>query len=97
MPAARTAVCLAYPDCAQAIPAQAVMIDLDGTLVNTLGDFDLALNINRPVFRFLFSIEMFTDSSMIFFANDSTPYLCTVFVFSLINRCHSSYLMIFEV
>ena len=44
MPVARTAVCLAYPDCAQAIPAQAVMIDLDGTLVNTLGDFDLALN-----------------------------------------------------
>ena len=44
MPAARTAVCLTYPDCAQAIPAQAVMLDLDGTLVNTLGDFDLALN-----------------------------------------------------
>ncbi len=35
---------LTYPDCASGLDVQAVMLDLDGTLVNTLGDFDLALN-----------------------------------------------------
>ncbi|MDO5653165.1 MAG: phosphoglycolate phosphatase [Brachymonas sp.] len=35
---------LLIPGREQALAVQAVMLDLDGTLVNTLGDFDLALN-----------------------------------------------------
>ena len=35
---------LFFPGCARAVDVRAAMIDLDGTMVNTLGDFDLALN-----------------------------------------------------
>ena len=35
---------LFFPGCTRAVDVRAVMIDLDGTMVNTLGDFDLALN-----------------------------------------------------
>ena len=35
---------LSAPGCPEVLTVRAVMLDLDGTLVNTLGDFDLALN-----------------------------------------------------
>lgn len=40
----RPLIRLTYPGAAQPLAVRAVMLDLDGTLVNTLGDFDLALN-----------------------------------------------------
>lgn len=42
--AAGPTVHLTYPGASQPLAVRAVMLDLDGTLVNTLGDFDLALN-----------------------------------------------------
>lgn len=44
MCAAAKTLRLSFPGCAQAVDVRAAMIDLDGTMVNTLGDFDLALN-----------------------------------------------------
>ena len=35
---------LRWPGAAQALEVQAVMVDLDGTMVDTLGDFEVALN-----------------------------------------------------
>lgn len=37
-------VSLLWPEALQPLPVHAVMIDLDGTMVDTLGDFDAALN-----------------------------------------------------
>ena len=37
-------VLLNWPGAVQPLPVQGVMIDLDGTMVNTMGDFDLAIN-----------------------------------------------------
>ena len=61
-----------------------VLIELE------LPELDLALDILSPIIGFLLTVEVIAGSRVSFDADDRSPYGGAVFIFSFVNRCHSS-------
>ena len=54
-----------------------------------LAGFDLSFNINSPILSFLLAIEVVANGRVAFNANNCAPVACSVFIFTLLYRCHA--------